>query len=134
MRRRVTVLLLAAWSVTARGAEDGVLIEVFTDATLFPVTSAGTATVYDLSAPRRLAADLGRGLPREPAAAETAARARIAGAGTNLRAAYEGPAKALGYGLAKIPAVVFGQGQSVVYGVTDVAAAIQLYRRWREGR
>jgi integrating conjugative element protein (TIGR03757 family) len=134
MRRGTVLFLLAAWGAMAARAEGEPAIEVFTDTTRFPVTSAGAATVYDLSAPRRLAADLGRGLPRDPAAAEALARARIAGAAGNLRTAYEGPMKALRYGLAKIPAVVFGQGQAVVYGVTDVAEAIRWYRRWQEAR
>jgi integrating conjugative element protein (TIGR03757 family) len=132
MRRGRALWFLAAWGAARVQGEPA--IEVFTDATRFKVTSAGAATVYDLSAPRRLAADLGRGLPRDPAAAEAIARARIADAAGSLRAAYEGPTRALRYGLAKLPAVVFGEGRAVVYGVTDVAEAIRWYRRWQEAR
>jgi integrating conjugative element protein (TIGR03757 family) len=131
----IPCLLLAEVAVaTTAGADVIPAIEVFTDAIRFPITHAGSARVYDLAEPRRLAADLGRGLPKDPAAAAAVARARLAGAAGSLRAAYAGPAKALQYRLAKIPAVVFDQGAAVVYGVTDVAEAVRFYQRWREER
>lgn len=73
-------------------------------------------------------------MPRDPAAAEALARARIAGAAGSLRAAYAGPAQALRYRLTKLPAVVFDRGAAVVYGVPDVAEATRLYQHWKEAR
>jgi integrating conjugative element protein (TIGR03757 family) len=81
-----------------------------------------------------MAMALGQGLPRDPTVAEVLARARIAGAAESLRAAYAGPAQALRYRLAKIPAVVFDRGAAVVYGVPDVAEATRLYQRWKAAR
>lgn len=123
--------LLVALAVRA---ETPPRVEVFTDPARCPITSAGSATVYDLAAPRRLEAELSVGLPRDPAAAEALARARIAAAADALRAAYTGPTQALRYRLTKIPAVVFDRGAAVVYGVTDVAEAIRLFQRWKEAR
>jgi integrating conjugative element protein (TIGR03757 family) len=131
----IPYLPLAALLVTTAARADAIpAIEIFTDATRFPVMHAGTATVYDLSAPRRVEADLSRGLPKDPGAAAAVARARFAGAAGSLRSAYAGPAKALQYRLTKLPAVVFDRGAAVVYGVTDVAEAMRFYRRWKEGR
>jgi integrating conjugative element protein (TIGR03757 family) len=134
MRRGISIAGLMAMATLAVRAETPLHIEVFTDATHFPVTRAGPATVHDLSAPRRLEAALGQGLPRDPTVAEVLARARIAGAAESLRAAYAGPAQALRYRLAKIPAVVFDRGAAVVYGVPDVAEATRLYQRWKAAR
>ena len=41
-------------------------------------------------------------------------------------------AKAMQYGVDRYPAIVF-DGQAVVYGVTDLKAALVHYQMWRTG-
>ena len=50
-----------------------------------------------------------------------------------MQRAAMGLAKAVQYGVDRYPAIVF-DGQMVVYGVTDLEAALQYYRAWRTGR
>lgn len=47
-----------------------------------------------------------------------------------MRGAAVGLAKALIYGIDRTPAVVF-DGEAVVYGVTDVSAAVEAYETWQ---
>jgi integrating conjugative element protein (TIGR03757 family) len=110
------------------------LVEVFTDTGLFPLANTQGAKIYDLSAPKRLADALSRGLPGDPRQAQAEAAGRFAAQKQNLAEAYAGHAQAVRYGLAKIPAAVFNQGEAVVYGITDVAEAAAIYWRWKAAR
>lgn len=47
-----------------------------------------------------------------------------------MRGAAVGLGKAMQYGIDRTPAVVF-DGEAVVYGVTDVSAAVETYEAWR---
>lgn len=133
--RLLTLLIVAVGFATALGAEapSPSAIELFTDSTAFRPVGAAPFQVFDLSAPRRMEAELGRGLPASPQAAAALAKSRIAASRTALRAAFAGRAKAAEYGIAKVPAIVFDRGAAVVYGTADAGAALALYRRWREG-
>jgi integrating conjugative element protein (TIGR03757 family) len=51
-----------------------------------------------------------------------------------LSHAYEGLVKAQQYRLDRLPAIVFDNGQAVVYGVTDLEAALSHYRQWRRAQ
>jgi len=51
----------------------------------------------------------------------------------SLRQSAVGLAKAMQYGIDRIPAVVF-DGQAVVYGVTDISAALAHYQAWQSGK
>ena len=51
---------------------------------------------------------------------------------TRMRQAAMGLASAVRYGIDRFPAIVF-DGQAVVYGVTDLQAALDHYRKWRNG-
>ncbi|BBA32475.1 hypothetical protein sS8_0510 [Methylocaldum marinum] len=100
-------------------------VEVFTDPS-FPASGVETLRnqripidIFDLAAPRRIEAVLSAGLPANEAAALAIARQRLEGQGSRLAAqletAYEGHARALSYGLARYPAIVFDRGAAVVY-------------------
>lgn len=134
--RLLTLLIVAVGFATALGAEapSPSAIELFTDSTAFRPVGAGRFPVYDLSAPRRMEAELGRSLPASPQAAAAVAKSRIAASQNALRAAFAGHAKAAEYGITKVPAVVFDRGAAVVYGTADVGAALRLYGAWRERR
>jgi integrating conjugative element protein (TIGR03757 family) len=49
-----------------------------------------------------------------------------------MQRAAMGLAKAVQYGVDRYPAIVF-DGQVVVYGITDLEAALQHYRAWLTG-
>jgi integrating conjugative element protein (TIGR03757 family) len=51
---------------------------------------------------------------------------------SRMQSSAQGLAKAMQYGIDRYPAVVF-DGQAVVYGVTDLQAAIGHYQTWRAG-
>jgi integrating conjugative element protein (TIGR03757 family) len=131
MRAGLAILIAAA--ACRVGAEPAV--EVFTDSKAFAVTGAEAfgATLYDLAGLRRWAAALRRTLPTDPAGADAGARAALATAAGPAAQVLAGLAKAADYRLAKVPAIVLGHGEAVVYGITDVREAVDLYRRWKEG-
>jgi integrating conjugative element protein (TIGR03757 family) len=108
-------------------------VEVFTDAGRFQLANAQGAAVYDLSAPKRLADALSRGLPANPQQAQAVATERFAAQKQAFVDAYAGHVVAMRYGIIKIPAVVFNRGEAVVYGLPDVAEAAAIYRRWKGG-
>lgn len=132
---------LVGFALAVSGAHAGSLIEAFGDTQSFPAFRGletlppGTVTVYDLSLPRRLTHELSEGLPADPAQAETLARARLTdGVLGQLRAAYAGHARAVERRIDRVPAIVFDGGTAVVYGMTDVPAALERYRAWREAQ
>ena len=91
---------------------------------------------FTLDAPMMLEEELSQGLPPDQSLAEQMARQRLATLQSSelqrrIQTAYAGLLKVLDYQLDRYPAVVFDQGQSVVYGVTDLAQALHRYRRWR---
>ena len=49
---------------------------------------------------------------------------------SELENAAKGLVQAMQYGIDRYPAIVF-DGVAVVYGVTDVIAATQIYQRWK---
>ena len=91
-------------------------------------------TVYDLDAPAREEARFSQGLPADRDAAMDEAKRRLANiseaARERIKASFEGLVKALQYGLDRYPAIVFDDGQAVVYGV-GLKEAIEHYRNWR---
>ncbi|TGD72249.1 TIGR03757 family integrating conjugative element protein [Mangrovimicrobium sediminis] len=111
-------------------------IEVFTDS-FHPVQSDADATsVYVIDRIDRLQQELSNGLPADPDTAKQVALrhlqrvdARLSG---ELETAATGLVKAMQYGLDGHPAIVF-DGKFVVYGMTDLVAATELYREWRAG-
>lgn len=79
---------------------------------------------------------LGDGLPIDPEQARATVDQRIARIGrsqldADLRTAYLPLGTMMAYGLDCYPVIVFDQ-QAVIYGVTDVAQAVDQYRQWRE--
>lgn len=88
-------------------------------------------TTYDLSAPDQLEEQISEGLSSDPAEAKKQARARIENGGRELQqkltTAYQGSLKAMQYDIQKLPAVIFNDGQYVIYGESDVHRAINIF-------
>lgn len=114
-------------ATTASAAEP--TVEVFGLSTM-PLTNLGDARVYYLDTVRLLEQSLSAGLPTDPVRAQAVAAQRMAALGPALRQRAEdggtGLARAAQLGVNRAPAIVF-DGQWVVYGLTDVAAARRVF-------
>ncbi len=109
-------------------------IEVFTNSAIYLTHTAG-ATVYVLDGLQQLEAQLSQGLPNDPQKAAAIAQERLKRVGAaelQRRAANaaQGIVRAQEYGVDRAPAMVFN-GRAVVYGVTDVEEASEIYRQHR---
>lgn len=89
-------------------------------------------SVFDLSQARKLNRSLSDGLPRDPEQAKRHIQSLLA---KNKQApmiyaqAMIGQERARRYDLKYLPAIVFNNGQSVIYGIQDMDYAIELYRQ-----
>ena len=118
------------------------VIEVFTSAKLPIVKPAGSnlqgseITVYEIDGIQSVEHNLSLNLPVEPQQSKAIALQRIQVLDNQARAHMQrsaiGLARAMQYGLDRYPAIVF-DGQAVVYGVTDLKAALAQYQVWRTG-
>jgi integrating conjugative element protein (TIGR03757 family) len=98
-----------------------------------------TVSSYNLDAAKALSQSLSAGLPADPEQARQIMLERLHAQGSaalkgRYQDAYQGLMKSLQYGLDRYPAIVFNQGQAVVYGETDLNAALQAYQRWSAGQ
>jgi integrating conjugative element protein (TIGR03757 family) len=92
--------------------------------------------VFDLGAAARFEDQLSEGLSIDPDTAQAQVQQRLQAMGpdieAHMRQAFGGLVRADQLGIDRLPAVVFDDGQAVVYGVTDLPTALSHYRRWRD--
>ncbi|WP_330109803.1 TIGR03757 family integrating conjugative element protein [Methylophaga thalassica] len=133
MHKLTFILLLLSSSLSYA---DQLIVEAFYDKNtrLINVHLAeriSFVTTYDLSAPDRFNQKLSEGLSSDPSIAQKQAKERILAQGNEIQSqlisAYEGSLKAMQYEITKLPAVVFNNGQQVIYGENDVNKAIKIY-------
>ena len=129
--RAALVWALALAASPATGAGD---VVAFTLSSM-PLRTTGGAVVHVLDARDGYAAAFGADLPGDPERALAEARRRMAtpagrAALERLAAAAAGNVLAGRLGIEKLPAVVVG-GRYVVYGVRDVARAVERIEAWR---
>ena len=109
-------------------------IEVFTNSSLQIVSGNDHTTVYLIDRIYKLQEELSIDLPADSESAKSLALQRFQRMDTQLSRELENAAKGLvqatQYGIDRYPAVVF-DGRAVVYGLTDIPAATQLYQRWQ---
>lgn len=109
-------------------------IEVFTDSSLQTVSGNDHTTVYLIDRIHKLQEALSIDLPADSESAKSLALQRFQRMDSHLSRELENAAKGLvqatQYGIDRYPAIVF-DGQAVVYGLTDIFAASQLYQRWQ---
>ena len=135
MKRMLAALLLA---VAGLGSASGAAgrVEVF-KLVGQRLTGVGDATVYEVDRLRAITERLSIGLPADARRAGEIARARFEAMSKGEQAELELAARVVGqaahYRIDKVPAIVF-DGRAVIYGVTDVARARTIYRRWQAGR
>jgi integrating conjugative element protein (TIGR03757 family) len=144
------MLALPAYSVAAGTESNNAVLpqkmEVFSSRAL-PVTGLEQAArlitgerlkIYDLDAVAALEREISVGLPADQEEAKRLAAQRMSTLGPDLALrfarAYQGVIQARRYGLTMYPAVVFDGGQSVIYGETDLATALEQYHLWKTQR
>jgi len=114
-----------------------VAVEVFTNASIAFTGLASGTKVYQLDGLLQLEAELSQGLPGNEAEAMRIAQDRLRRMAPKLqqRAANtsEGLTLAARYGIDRLPAIVIN-GESVIYGITDIPSAIQMYRTSQKGQ
>ncbi len=120
------------------------LIEVFSSSA-YPVIGrqgqkAGTAVAfhyYAIDGVQQLESHLSQDLPADSEVAKSLALKRIEFLGEDamgrMQQSAAGLAKALQYDVDRYPAIVF-DSTAVVYGVTNIHAALRYYQEWREGQ
>lgn len=130
---RLTRAALVAATLLLAGVAHAERVEVFKLTAQRVKTIAG-AQVYDIDALDALTAPLSAGLPADPARAQRIAKQRFEAMGEAQRARIDHAARVLGqvahYRLEKAPAIVI-EREAVIYGVSDVAQALKIYRHWR---
>lgn len=94
--------------------------------------------LYNLDAPKQLLSSLSQHLPANQTAAKRTLEQRLQQHGRQalqqqLITAYQGLSLAMQYQIDRYPAVLFDQGRAVIYGVTDLEQAVNLYRQWQSG-
>ncbi|MBK9130397.1 MAG: TIGR03757 family integrating conjugative element protein [Gammaproteobacteria bacterium] len=128
------MVLTGTLSAPAIAGEAAPAIEVFTDSTFQVVSVSDNTTVYVMDRINQLQQALSEDLPSDPENAKQLVLARFqrmdAQLSSELENAAKGLAQAMQYGINRYPAIVF-DGDAVVYGVTDVTAATQIYQRWQ---
>ncbi|MEQ1636823.1 MAG: TIGR03757 family integrating conjugative element protein [Methylococcales bacterium] len=90
---------------------------------------------FNLDLPAQVSRELSQGLPANPGQAKKIVQERLHSQGSaalsqRYQTAYQALIKSISYGLDRYPAIVFNKGQAVVYGVTDIKAALQAYQNW----
>ncbi len=90
--------------------------------------------IYDLDGIQRFETQLSNNLPTDPNQSKQIALQRIQQLDeytmATVKNAAVGLAKAMQYGIDRYPAIVFG-GEVVVYGLTDLSAAVGHYQTWQ---
>jgi integrating conjugative element protein (TIGR03757 family) len=92
-------------------------------------------TLHRIDTVDRIEQRIGDGLPADEVAAQKALARWLRESGeVERRALVRGWAALLvldRYEIARVPAVVFNDGEAVVYGVRDLGEAVARWRRWR---
>lgn len=89
---------------------------------------------FTIDAQARLDEALSRDLPADPEQARAIALKRIQaldqpGLAAELSESFEGLLLAQRYGIDRYPVVVFDEGKTVVYGITNLREAVRLYQQ-----
>lgn len=144
MLKGFVTFIIIILSSHAYSNESVQLIEVFVNRA-FPVQAPiknsleepVEVVVYDLSGPERYEEELGKGINFTNSSDEEITNTvlkRVNGMSKqymeeHVVVAYKGLLKATDYQITKIPAIVFNNGQSVIYGITDINKAIKIHQR-----
>lgn len=96
--------------------------------------------IYNLDAHRNLENRLTEGLPTTPGMMKIEDVQRIVEQRFNalspeeVKSIFEPVSLAQRWDIRKVPVFVFGAGAAVIYGITDVAVALEYWRYWRNSQ
>ena len=131
----VIVAFALITNLQANDAE-GPVIEAFVGNIELGLREPENTTVYNIERIAHLQQALSKDLPSDPEKAKQLVLARFQRIDTQLSHELENAAnglvQAMQYGIDRYPAIVF-DGKAVVYGITDIRAASQVYRQWQAG-
>ena len=89
-------------------------------------------STYNLDAQRNLENHLAADLPSDMTAAEALVQQRFDDLSTEeVRAIFQAVVLVSQWDIRKVPAFVFGDGEAVIYGLTDVGDALDHWQAWR---
>ncbi len=131
----MAIVLVAVNGVVS--ANDQPLVEVFTTSDVSIITDwkVDRVELYEIDGIRQFEEEISRGLSVDTNTAKRQAIDHVAqldeGQKQQVQRSSIGLIKAMQYGIARYPAIVF-DGEAVLYGVTDLTEAIHRYRQWRE--
>ena len=132
----LSIVLIGMLCEPVLADEPSIAIEVFTSSMNPVANGTDGITVYCIDRIDRIQQELSKDLPANPEAAKQTALRRFQRMDNTLSHELEnasnGLVQAMQYGIDRYPAIVF-DGNAVVYGITDVRAAIQRYRQWQTG-
>ena len=109
----------------------------------FPMENAKAATkagitlgVYNLDAQRNLETHLADNLPVDDMVlANTIVQQRFDALPEGaVQSAFEAVSLSARWDIRKAPAFVFGDGEAVIYGVSNAGEALEIWREWQRGR
>ncbi len=141
----ITVVLIGPAELANADAKLPSSMDIFTTAE-FPIQRIGfiadtlraRATklmLYRVDGLEELQQILNENLPNDPERAQAIALERMQTDGTRIRQLAQEGADALElairYGIDRYPAMVFNDGESVIYGITNVEEAVAIYLRER---
>lgn len=115
---------------------EGPVIEAFVGNIELGLREPENTTVYNIERIAHLQQALSKDLPSDPEKAKQLVLARFQRIDTQLSHELENAAnglvQAMQYSIDRYPAIVF-DGKAVVYGITDIRTATQVYRQWQAG-
>lgn len=142
----VMVFTFVSWSATASAdTKLPATMDIFTTGE-YPISRAEFITgnarrdhtklqIHHVDGLKQLEATLSEGLPNDPDQAQAIALQRMQNQRLRVKEVAQKGADslelAIRYGVNRYPAIVFNQGESVIYGVTNVEDAIAIYLRER---
>lgn len=142
MGKVLSILILSLLSSVVVAGESVSLIEIFVDD--LNAIKHGRITnkaglnvefvIYDLSGPERFEKELSRGISGSIDQVKRKVLKKVQGLPASymeehVMTPYKGLLKAMEYELTKLPAIVFNNGESVIYGVRNINKAVQIRAR-----
>jgi integrating conjugative element protein (TIGR03757 family) len=129
----IALILFQSLSVTYAGEAITKMTYLGTNNKL--IVNPGAATehqfefeIFNLDGLSNIEAEVTKNLPKDPVEAERIADERMGSLNkTKAMRLFKGVALLIEWDIKKLPAFVFGEGQYVIYGVTDTATAINRF-------
>jgi integrating conjugative element protein (TIGR03757 family) len=139
VRNILLLIILAVGTLQSAMAADQQPLVTYIGTNDYGIVNASVAkdygvklVVYNLDAHRDLEKRLSADLPADLMEAERIANERLKALdGRTIQKAFRGVALAIQWDLHKAPAFVFGNGEQVIYGVTNLEEALKRWNFYR---